>query len=199
MATSSEYEQQRVAHLVLGRPRPKVVAKKARKAKRGHVELAPGVEARVALRERWSHKQGTPETHEHAAGIREGSLARLYRSKAIGVDQLAAAEAIAAVHARIAADVTVRTASLETRIDAGRRGAGAAEESAAAVAREVAYTRWRRDLGGDAAVVLAMVVEDVGIARAASLHGMHVRKARRVLIAALDDWIATATGRRRPR
>lgn len=196
--TTTEHERQRVAHLVLGQPRPKVVARKARRTRRPRVELVDGVEERVALRERWSHKQGTPETHEHAAQAREGSLARLYRSGAIDIAQLAAAEAIAAVHARIAADVTVRTASLETRIDAGRRGAGAADETAAQIARERFYVRWRHSLAGNAALVLAMVVEDVGIARAAARHGMHVRKAKRILLAALDGWIGGASGKRPP-
>ena len=82
LAEALERERQRVAHLVLGEPRPK--PKGANRLKKGKtpaiVTLEPGIEERVQLRERWSHKtNGTAETHEHAAvqARREGALARL--------------------------------------------------------------------------------------------------------------------------
>ena len=46
----------------------------------------------MALRERWSHKQGTPETLEQASRTQQGALARLYRTGALDANQLAAAE-----------------------------------------------------------------------------------------------------------
>lgn len=189
---TTKREQQRVEHLVLGRPRPKVIARKGRRTKRARIALEPGIEEQVALREAWSHKaQGTPQTHEHAhqAGLREGSLARLHRTGTIDTHQLAAAEQIQSIHAQIVRDVTVKTASLETRIDAGRRGGGAAEESFGAIARERKYTDWRAELGSDASIVLQMIVQDVGIKRAARDAGMHERRTKRMLIAALSLWI----------
>ena len=75
----SEREQQRIDYLVMGRSRPSPA--RTRKLRKAVVVLADGIEDRVQLRERWSHKaEGTPETHEHAdqAQRRPGSLARLY-------------------------------------------------------------------------------------------------------------------------
>lgn len=212
---SSARERQRVEHLVLGRPRPKagdIRISKPRGMPKGEwkvrraalitaaTKLQPGIEAQVVLHEQWGGSQGTPETRRHAAGagMREGSLARLHRSGAIDAAQLAAAEEIAGMHAAIAADVNVRTASLETRIDAGRRGGGAAFETFAQIRRERAYTDWRQALGGDAALVLAMVVEDLGVTIAAARYGTHVRRAKRRLISALDLWIYSVSGVRRP-
>ncbi|MEG8025064.1 hypothetical protein QP162_12695 [Sphingomonas aurantiaca] len=77
---------------MLGEPRPK--PKGANRRKKGKapatVTLVPGIEERVQLRERWSHKtNGTAETHEHAAAQarREGSLARLVGTGAIDAHQ----------------------------------------------------------------------------------------------------------------
>jgi hypothetical protein len=97
---AAERERQRVAHLVLGQPRPRPPgANRRRKGKvPPRIELAPGIEERVALRERWSHKShGTAETHEHAAAEarREGALARLVATGSIDAHQLAAAHMIA--------------------------------------------------------------------------------------------------------
>lgn len=198
--SASERERQRVEHLVLGRPRPKLApGRKTRRSKRGAVvTLAPGIEGQVALRETWGRWAGTPETERYAAivSVREGSLARLHQSGAIDAAQLAAADEIGGVHARIAADVQVKTASLETRIDAGRRGGGAALETFAQIRREQAYTRWRQGLGAQAAVALAMIVDDVGVAAASVRFRMHKRRAKRILIEALDAWIAIVNGRR---
>lgn len=182
-------EQQRVEHLVLGRARPPARGVGKGRAKRKvPVVLVAGVEEAVALRERWSHKQGTPETHEHASAQRQGAIARLYRSGAIDVEQLGSAVAIASVHERIAADVTVRTANLEPAIDATRMGDSHFYEALGQVRREVAYGRWRAQLRGDAAAALDMIAGDEGVTIVARRRGMHVRRARRLLIDALDAW-----------
>ena len=79
-----ERERQRVAHLVHGAPRPKAGANRRKKGKAPTtIVLAPGIEERVQLRERWSQKaQGTAETHEHVAleAKREGALAAMFRT-----------------------------------------------------------------------------------------------------------------------
>lgn len=132
---AAEREQQRFAHLVLGQPRPKFkVSAKRKKAKVANVvQLVAGVEERVQLRERWSHKQGTPETHEHVAAEarREGALLRLHATGAIDAHQLAAAEQIATAHRAITADVAVRTAKLEPRGSGGGPDAASAERISA--------------------------------------------------------------------
>jgi hypothetical protein len=91
---------------------------------------------RVELISDWKHKnEGTHETHEHASqasplppgtfGSRaSGTVARLCKTGVISAEQLGSAVEIAQVVERIRADVTVRTASLETRVDVTRIGDG---------------------------------------------------------------------------
>jgi len=44
-------------------------------------------------------------------------------------------------------------------------------------------------IGPHAAVVLDIIVHDVGVARAAADRGMHVRRARKLLVEALHLWM----------
>lgn len=151
---------------------------------------------RRQAQKRWrSAGAGTVETHEHAARLNQGALARLCRSGAIDADQLAAALEIQTVHERIGADVAIRTASLETRVDRRRwTGDDIFHENLARVRREAAYTAWRRALAaeGRAAPALAMIVGDgdgpIGFTIAARRYRMHHKKAKRLLIEALDLW-----------
>lgn len=188
--TSAERERQRFEHLVLGRHRPKGATSRRVRRKAAPVVLAPGVEERVQLRERWSHKaQGTPETHEHHAAEqkRPGAIARLWNAGTIGDDHLDAAERIASSYWAIARDVIVRTASLEARVDSSGHGR-AEEEAYGAVLADLTYDAWRRALGPAGDLVLAVVVHDTGLTIAARRHGMSMPRARRVLIEALDLW-----------
>lgn len=140
----------------------------------------------------------TPETREKASRKRQGALSRLYASGAISIEQLGAALEIASVAERIGSEVTVRTVSLETRVDQSMRGDGGFFEALGQVRREVAYGNWRRGLPalcandrGDAvpvAAVLEMIVEDVGVTIVARRYRMHVRRARKLLSDALDAW-----------
>ena len=188
MAGIDERERQRFEHLVLGKPRPSTG--RTRKVRKRAVLLVPGVEARVQIRERWSHKaEGTAETHEHVAMAqrRPGSLARLHASGAIDDDQLAAAEGILDAWRGVVAGVAVRTASLEARVDGG--GHGKAEgEMLGRVHADLAYGRWRQAVGGDAAAVLDVVVHDQGLTIVARRYRMSMARARRMLVVALDQW-----------
>lgn len=135
----------------------------------------------------------TPETREHARRKRQGALARLYASGTISIEQLGSALEIAAVAERIGADVTVRTVSLETRVDQSMRGDGGFFEALGQVRREVAYGHWRRSLpellqGAPVAAVLELIVEDVGVTIVARRYRMHVRRVRKILSDALDAW-----------
>lgn len=199
--TAAERERQRIAHLVLGAPRPPAilpkrppdVSKQEWKARRDRLrrqgaQLAPGIEERVALREAWRGIEGTPETKEHAARVagREGSLARLVRSGALDRHQLAAAEEISTAYDLITADVAVRTAKLE-------RGTGGGPDAAAAVPLrrvilERAYTEWRANVAPHADMLLAVIVDDIGLTIAARRWRMSNRRARTVLTLALDRW-----------
>ena len=143
--------------------------------------------------DRYGHKPyGTVQTHMAAQCARGGALLRLYQSGAIDIEQLGAAQEIAAEAERIGADVQVRTVSLETRVDGGARHGDAFFEALGRVRREVAYTRWRERLPrGVAPIVLDMIVEDIGVTAAAKRHRMHPRRAKKALVDALDDWTIT--------
>ena len=90
-------------------------------------------------------------------------------------------------HARIVRDVTIGTTSLETRVDQSRRGEAAFFEQLGAVRREVAYGKWREALP-EPAPVLAMVIEDLGVSRAAKRWRMRNSRAKKLLGEALDLW-----------
>lgn len=161
---------------------------------RRHPELAAAErelrKQRAGLSDRWKHKnEGTPETHDSASRRNQGALVRLYQTDAIDAEQLAAAVEIAQVVERIGGDVAVKTASLETRIDVTRCGDGSFFERLGHVRREVAYTRWRDEVEGPIAAILDMLVgEPVGFTVVAKRYRMHNRRAKRLLIEALDLW-----------
>lgn len=142
-----------------------------------------------AARRNFGHKvNGTPETHAKAAQVQQGALARLFMSGAIDAHQLASSQEIRTVHERIGADVRIGTVSLETRVDSSRAFDGTFFESLRAVRAEVAYTRWRAELRGDAAIALDMIAEDLGIEEARRRHRLGRPKAKKLLIDALDRW-----------
>lgn len=146
--------------------------------------------ARIAEVEQFGHKRnGTVQTLAQANRKRQGSLARLFESGAIDREQLQAGVDIASAAERIMSDVTVRTASLETRVDLSAHD-GVFWESLGAVRREAAYSSWRSAIAPHAPLVLAIVVEDVGIAAAAARHRMGTKRARAVLIQSLDRWLS---------
>lgn len=141
---------------------------------------------------KFRHKrEGTPETHAHAGRQHQGAIARLFQTGAIDAVQLGSAVDIAAVAEAIGRDVTIATASLETRIDRARAG-GQFYEALGAVRREIAYTRWRHAIvrsGAPIAAVLDMLTgETIAFTEAARRHRMSHRRARRLLIEALDLW-----------
>lgn len=147
--------------------------------------------ARAELLDRWHHKNaGTPETHEANRRRRPGAIARLHASGHLTDDEKAWAEHIQAAAEQIMAGVATRTCSLETRVDTSRHG-DAFFEALSAVWREMAYSRWRAEIGPGAALVLDIVVHDVGLARAAAAHRTHVRRARKLLSEALHLWART--------
>jgi hypothetical protein len=82
----------------------------------------------------------------------------------------------------------VRTASLETRVDVTRLGDGSFFERLGQVRREAAYTRWRAQLRRPAPVLEMLVGEPVGFTIVAARYRMHNRKAKQLLIDALDLW-----------
>lgn len=131
---------------------------------------------------------GTAETRTKAARVSQGSLARLYMAGHLSADQLAASQEIRQVADRLTRDVHIGTTSVETRVDNGGRGSGAFFEKLGQVRAEVAYTRWRGELGSAAPAVLAMVVQDRPCRSVARASGMRDQSLRQLLSDALDLW-----------
>lgn len=195
-------ERQRFEHLVIGnkRPAPEVkkpagMSKQEWKVERKRLlaagaVLEPGIEESVALREAWSHKAyGTPETWERAERTHQGALVQLHRNGVIGNDELEWAAEIANVHRSIEADVAVKVASLEARVDQSRRASSALAESIHRVRMHLAYGRWRERIPSPKAMVLDMLVgEPIGFTVAAKRHRVHNRRAKKALLDAIALW-----------
>lgn len=128
---------------------------------------------------------GTPETRAHVAKARQGALARLYATGAVTIHQLGAALEISAAYERIIQAAGIPTSWAIERVDTSMRSGQF--ETIGAVWAEVAYSRWRAALP-QAGVVLAMIVEDCGLAAAARRFGMRKERAKVLLIGALDLW-----------
>jgi hypothetical protein len=160
---------------------------------RQHPQLAAAERSirkqRADLLVSWKHKnEGTPETHEQASRHNRGALIRLYKNGTIDSEQLMAAEEINRVHERISSDVSVRTASLETRVDVTRYGDGSFFERLGQVRRELAYSEWRKLLPCPAPVLDMLTGEPAGFTVVARRYRMHNRRALQLLIHALDLW-----------
>lgn len=200
---TTEREQQRVDHLVLGLPRPapdvgkkprglsKIEwrAEKARLIAAGRT-LADGVEHHVVMVEQFGGKQGTPETIAHldARNRRPGAIARLYQSRAINAEQLAAADEIATVYRAIMADTPYRTASWETRTGGGGAGGDSVELPMIQTFDGLfAIEMWLRSIEQPEAM-LAIIARDVGLTIAAHRHALSVPRTRELLRAALTKW-----------
>jgi hypothetical protein len=139
---------------------------------------------------RWDHKnEGTPETHEHAAHTRQGALARLYLAGHIDATQLGWAAEIAAVAESIEADVAVKAASYEMRVDYAGSGRDVLVEGIMRVRREVAYGWWRERIPHPKRAVLDMLIgEPKSYSTIALEYRMGKTRARRILIDAIDLW-----------
>lgn len=150
--------------------------------------MDPDIAQAVQLRAHWRGVAGTPETLERAARSQQGALARLYRSGAIDANQLAAAEEIRLVVERIRSAVALPIASWETRVDAGFRLDAAHQERYGHVVGELSYTRWRAEVDGPASMLIEMIADDIGYSVAAVQYRMSARRARALLIDALELW-----------
>lgn len=156
-------------------------------------------EAMVA---RWRHKnEGTPETHEKANALperrRQSPLHRMERLGKISADERAAAEEIADVAERIRRAGSIRSVSLETRVDFANSGRDQLVESLKRVRLEIAYRAWCEAIPRPTAMVLDMVLSDRSFVQLARAHGMQWRTARKRLITALRMWPEMAAAARR--
>lgn len=163
-----------------------------------HPERAAS-EARLAQAQRravrdFGHKvHGTTETHARAARTRQGAIARLYEAGHLSIDQLGAALELAAAAEATATGLSIRTMSMETRVDTSPRIGGQFFEALGAVRREVTFNRWREAmLAGPGVTALALAravaVDDVALRTAAKCARMRDATARQLLGRALNLW-----------
>lgn len=139
---------------------------------------------------RWSHKnEGTPETLEHASRREQSSIARMFMAGDINQDQLAWAEEISVAAEMIERDVAVKISSYVPRIDCSAGARDALVEGILAVRREIAYTRWRGMIPDPKRAILDMLVgEPKSFSAVAKMYRMHKRRAKAILIKAIDIW-----------
>ena len=155
-----------------------------------------------AMIARWRHKnEGTSETHEKVNALperrRQSPLHRMERLGKISADERAAAEEIASVAERVRRAGSIRSASLETRVDFANSGRDQLVESLGRIRLEVAYRAWREAIPQPRAMVLDMIMTNQSFVQLARAHGMQWRTARKRLIAALRMWPQMAAAARR--
>jgi hypothetical protein len=146
----------------------------------------------VELQARWSHKQGTPETHERVESVpprrRQSPLVRMYQLGKIDADDLAAAQEISHVIEMIERDVSVRGMTLDDRVDCNGAGHNVLVEGLRRIRAEVAYHEWRKIIPTPKRMIIDMIVSDVSYVRQAKRYGMRWETARKRLISALRIW-----------
>lgn len=144
--------------------------------------------AALSLSAKWSHKQGTPETLEKV-GLHTDCLDQLERNGSIDKEQREWAAQIANVYRSIESDVAVSVASLEARVDQSRNNGALVSEGIHRIRLHLAYGYWRDRLPAPKQMILDMIVGDaIGYTVAAKRYGVHNRKAKRLLLGAIDIW-----------
>ncbi len=103
-------------------------------------------------------------------------------------EQYEAAMQIQMVAERIGRAASVRSASLEARVD-NSRGGDLLVERLVNVQFEVAYSRWRQFLPVPKSMILDMILMSGPLKNKARSYGMGWPKARKRLLDALDSWI----------
>lgn len=131
----------------------------------------------------------TSETLAHARIVREGALARLYHSGSLTIEQWGASLEIAAAHARVVLDAGLPSSWAIERVDHRPDPEKRFQEALGTVRLEMTYSRWRREIEA-AGAVLAIIVEDCGLVAAARRHSMGEKRLRRLLVDALERWMA---------
>lgn len=117
------------------------------------------------------------------------ALAVMHERGAITPAQFFAAEQIAMTAEAIERAVSVKGASLEARVDQSGSARDHSIERLAMVRREQTYTRWRLALPTPKRMVIDMVLSPRSLVATARVYRMPWRKARVLLVDALDRWI----------
>jgi hypothetical protein len=144
------------------------------------------------LRRKWAPWEGTPETNERIAKVperqRQSALSRMAKLGTISADELAAAHEIARIVEMIEGDVSVRSASLEARVDCSGSSRDILVESLGRIRAEVAYSAWCEVIPMPRQMIIDMVVRDQSYRAITNSYGINWRTARKRLITALRLW-----------
>jgi hypothetical protein len=148
---------------------------------------------RDRLSKKWSYKnEGTPETHEHVDQIptrrREWPLHRMFVLGKVSADEKAAGEQIAAIYEMIQRDVSVRSSSIEARVDNSGSARDVLIESLGRIRMEVAYRAWRSAIPKPAGMILAMITTNQSYVAVAKRYRLNFKTARKRLLSALRMW-----------
>lgn len=195
LTAAAKRERERFDLLVLGHDRPPPLRSVTRQRGKRRVVKTPvmldaEIEAAVSRREQACGGQGTPETQSKA---HRGALAQLHVNGVIDREQLEWADEIASAADAILADVKVGVASLEARVDESKLFGGKVLESLRAARRAVAYNHWLTLIPRPQDAVLDMLTRDqIGYTLAARRYRMDHRKAKGLLLRALNLWPSCA-------
>ncbi|MEH3107135.1 MAG: hypothetical protein PGN09_07595 [Sphingomonas fennica] len=191
LAAAGTRERRRVDELVLGRRTPPAIPRKPAGMSKAEWKVTKArLRAAAAAEDAVRGRAATPETLRKLAAHGDG-LQQMLANGAIDREQHEWAVEIANVYRSIEADVALSVASLEARVDNGGGSRNLVGESVRRIRLHLAYRRWRDRLPQPKQLILDMIVGDaVGYTVAAKRWGVHHRKARRLLIGALDSWPA---------
>jgi len=117
------------------------------------------------------------------------ALAIMHERGAITPAQFFAAAQIAMTAEAIERAVSVKGASLEARVDQSGSARDHSIERLGMVRREQTYTRWRLTLPTPKRLVIDMVLSPHSLVATARVYRVPWRKARIMLVDALDRWI----------
>lgn len=115
-------------------------------------------------------------------------IATMFERGGITPAQLSAADQIAKAAEIIQCAVGVKGASMEARVDHAGSARDVLVEHIANARLEQTYMRWRFKLPRPKRLVIDMVMEPCSLVETARLHNVPWRKARVMLIDALDRW-----------
>lgn len=141
-----------------------------------------------ADRARWS--RGTPET-EDKIDRRQAALARLYERGRLSEDQFRAYQEIGSVIEMIKRAVSVKSISVEARVDCARGGWDVLIEGLARVRLEATYTAWRATLpvrSPPRAAIINLIETTQPLAGLAQRYRCDHRRLVKVALDALDRW-----------
>ncbi|HEX2594791.1 MAG TPA: hypothetical protein VHL34_25025 [Rhizomicrobium sp.] len=195
LAAVRKRERERFERLVLGTPpepepmpkKPTGMSKAEWKVEKARIQKER--KASAAEADRFEGKAGTPQTLAFASSTHTGSLEQLERNGTITKDQREWAAEIANVYRSIEAEVGIKVASLEARVDNDRAAGNRVAEGVKRVRLHAAYSEWRDALPPPKQMVLDMIVGDaIGYSVAAKRYRVGKLRAKRALIEALDRW-----------